>query len=84
MGKIYQKVNNDQRKELIRLIHIENYSISQAAKELDIYYPTAKAINKVYRKENRSQKREFRFRAKILPGGQREERKLEFIERLKI
>ena len=29
-----------------------------------IYYPTAKAINKVYKKENRIQKRNFRYRAK--------------------
>jgi hypothetical protein len=29
-----------------------------------IYYPTAKAINKVFKKEKRVQKRNFRYRTK--------------------
>jgi hypothetical protein len=39
-------------------------SIAKAAQMTDIYYPTAKAINKVYLKENRTQKKAFRFRLK--------------------
>lgn len=64
MGKQYTKVTNDQRKELIRLIHELGHSISKAAELTGVYYPTAKAINKVYKKENRVQKRNFRYRAK--------------------
>ena len=64
MGKQYTHVTNDQRKELIRLIHEEQMSISQAAAKVNIFYPTAKAINKVYKKENRVQKRYHRYRQK--------------------
>jgi hypothetical protein len=53
MGKQYTKVSNEQRKELIRLIHEAGHSISKAAEITGIYYPTAKAINKVFKKEKR-------------------------------
>lgn len=62
MGKKYIAVSNSQRQELIRLIHDEGYSIVEAAKEVNIYYPTAKAINKVFRKENRIDRKAFRDR----------------------
>ena len=39
-------------------------SISQAAAKVSIFYPTAKAINKVYKKEKRVQKRYHRYREK--------------------
>jgi hypothetical protein len=64
MGKQYTKVSNEMRKELIRLIYDDGHSISKAAELTGIYYPTAKAINKVYKKEKRVQKRHFRYRAK--------------------
>jgi hypothetical protein len=64
MGKAYTQVSNDKRKELIRLIHEQNYTIVKAAEATDIYYPTAKAINKVYKREMRVQKRSFRYRIK--------------------
>jgi hypothetical protein len=64
MGKAYTQVSNDARRELIRLIYEENYSIVKAAELAGIYYPTAKAINKVYKKESRVQKRSFRYRTK--------------------
>ncbi len=64
MGKQYTKVTNDQRKHLIKLIYEDGLSISKASDAAGIYYPTAKAINKVYKKENRVQKRNFRYRAK--------------------
>lgn len=53
MAKQYELVSNDRRLQLIQLIHLQGMSISQAAKITKIYYPTAKAINKVYRLENR-------------------------------
>ena len=54
MGKKYEPVPNDLRKQLIDLIHLNNYSIAKAAQVIGIYYPTAKAINKVFVKENRT------------------------------
>lgn len=39
-------------------------SIVKAAEATGIYYPTAKAINKVYKIEHRVVKRSFRYRAK--------------------
>jgi hypothetical protein len=36
----------------------------KAALTTEIYYPTAKAINKVFKKESRVQKRNFRYRTK--------------------
>ena len=64
MGKKYQPVPNELRRQLIHLIHDKGMSIAKAAQMTDIYYPTAKAINKVYLKENRTQKKAFRFRLK--------------------
>lgn len=64
MGKAYTQVSNEARKELIRLIYEESYSIVKAADAAGIYYPTAKAINKVYKRESRVQKRQFRYRTK--------------------
>ena len=53
MGKAYTQVSNDARRELVRLIYEEGLSIVKAAEATGIYYPTAKAINKVYKRENR-------------------------------
>ena len=53
MGKQYELVSNKRRLQLLQLIHLQGMSISHAAKISSIYYPTAKAINKVYRLENR-------------------------------
>lgn len=64
MVKKYTKVSNEQRKELVRLIYEEQCSIAKAAELTQIYYPTAKAINKVYKNEQRIQKRVCRYRAK--------------------
>lgn len=60
MVKQYVLVSNEQRQMLIQLIHTHGHSISRAAKVVNIYYPTAKAINKVYVRENRVQKKTFR------------------------
>ena len=53
MVKQYVLVSNEQRQTLIDLIHSQGHSISRASKSVGIYYPTAKAINKVYIRENR-------------------------------
>lgn len=66
MGKKYEPVPNDLRQKLIDLIHSKGYSIAKAAQVSGIYYPTAKAINKVYLRENRTEKKAFRFRIKNL------------------
>jgi transposase len=60
MVKQYVLVSNEQRLLLVQLIHKEGHSISTAAKMAQIYYPTAKAINKVYLRENRVNKKTFR------------------------
>jgi hypothetical protein len=55
-------VTNDQRRELIKLIHKHGLSIARAAEILGIFYPTAKAINKVYLREKRIVKRTSRIK----------------------
>lgn len=60
MGKKYRLVSNEERKELIQLIHQQGLTIFRAAARLGIFYPTAKAINKVYTGEKRINKKEKR------------------------
>jgi len=48
MVKNYVPVTNEERRLLVKYIHENGYTIARAAKLLNIYYPTAKAINKVY------------------------------------
>ena len=62
MAKTYTSVTNDQRRELIKLIHKHGLSIARAAEILGIFYPTAKAINKVYLREKRIVKRTSRIK----------------------
>ena len=64
MPKKYKPVPNSKRQMLIRLIHEEGMNITQAAKLSDIYYPTAKVINKVYLREGRTAKKIVRDRSK--------------------
>lgn len=64
MVKCYHRVTNEQRKELIRLIHEEGYTIKKASKQTEVPYPNAKSINAIYKVENRTAKRETRFRFK--------------------
>ena len=58
----YHPVANDKRHELIRLIYEEKISIRQAALRINISYPTAKAINRIYKQENRVDKKAVRQR----------------------
>jgi len=65
MGKKYEPVSNEKRQQLIHYIHNYGLSISMAAQMAEVYYPTAKAINKVYIKEKRTDKKAFRTRNKV-------------------
>ena len=58
----YHPVANNKRHELIRLIYEEKISIRQAALKINISYPTAKAINRIYKQENRVDKKAVRQR----------------------
>jgi len=62
MTKKYSPVTNDQRRLLVKLIYEDGMSIRQAAIASNIYYPTAKAINKIYISEKRVDKKKSRFR----------------------
>ena len=64
MKRRYEKITNDKRKSLIDYVQTNGYKIKQAALELDIPYENAKAIFRVYRKEQRSEKQKHRFRLK--------------------
>ncbi len=68
MVKKYVPVCDEQRKELIRLIYEELNTIKCAARKLGIYYPTAKAINKVYEREKRTDKLKKRLRTRKIPN----------------
>ncbi len=67
MGKKYTQVSNENRKELIRLVQTHGLKIARAAELTGIYYPTAKAIFKVYTTQNRTQK--ITTRPTIKPDG---------------
>jgi len=62
MTKKYATVSNEQRRMLVSLIYEGGQSIRQAAIVSKIYYPTAKAINKIYLAEKRIDKKQHRFR----------------------
>ena len=64
MPKKYKPVPNNKRQMLISLIHEEGMNITQAARLSDIYYPTAKVINKVFLREGRTAKKIVRDRSK--------------------
>jgi molybdenum-dependent DNA-binding transcriptional regulator ModE len=50
------QVTDQQRHELIRLIHQESHSIAKASKATGIPYDNAKAINRTYLRERRVHK----------------------------
>ena len=62
MVRQYVQVTDEQRKELVRLIHHHNYSIAKASKATDVPYDNAKAINRTYIKENRINKINYQQR----------------------
>lgn len=52
MVRQYVQVTDEQRRELVRLIHEHNYSIAKASKATDVPYDNAKAINRTYIRDN--------------------------------
>eukprot|EP00347_Sterkiella_histriomuscorum_P007867 403347257 len=62
MVRQYVQVTDLQRKELVRLIHEEGYSIAKASKVTNIPYDNAKAINRTYLREKRIHKINYRLR----------------------
>ena len=56
----YYPVSDERRRELIRLIYEDRLSIRQAAIQQNISYPTAKAINRIYKHESRIEKKKVR------------------------
>ena len=57
MPKVYEPITTERRRVLIDLIYNQGMNISQAAKATGIFYPTAKAINKVFRLTGRTDKK---------------------------
>lgn len=60
MTRKYAKVGDNDRQTLILAIHEQGKTIKQAALEIGIPYENAKAIHRVYRKEQRTVKRATR------------------------
>ena len=48
---------NDEREELCRLIHDEGLTIKEASARTGVPYPNAKAVNKTFEREGRTDKR---------------------------
>jgi molybdenum-dependent DNA-binding transcriptional regulator ModE len=60
MVRQYTQVTDQQRAELVRLIHDKGLSIAEAAKKSDVPYDNAKAINRTFLKEKRIIKINYR------------------------
>ena len=69
MVKKYKRLTDNQREDLIRLIHDQRFTIKEAAIKLNIPYPNAKAVNSTYVSEGRFNKKIFRFRLKVADIG---------------
>jgi len=61
MVKHYVLLTNKQRLELCRLIHHEGLTIKEAARVSGIPYPNAKAVNKTFEREQRTNKKHHKF-----------------------
>ncbi len=64
MVKKYRRLTDEERRNLIILIHREGYTIKDASSKLNIPYPNAKAVNQTYILENRTAKKNIRDRSK--------------------
>jgi len=62
MKRSYIKITNEKRKALIDVVFEKGLKIKQAALLLDIPYENAKAIFRVYRNEERTEKCKHRAR----------------------
>jgi molybdenum-dependent DNA-binding transcriptional regulator ModE len=60
MVRQYVQVTDEQRRNLVHLIHNEGHSIASAAKAVDVPYDNAKAINRTFLKEKRINKINYR------------------------
>lgn len=69
MVKKYRRLTDEQRYALVKLINEQGCTIKEASRRLDIPYPNAKAVNQIYRNENRTAKKCFRFRLKCVDVG---------------
>ncbi len=77
MVKKYILLSNEQREELCRLIHDEGITIKEASVRTGVPYPNAKAVNKTFERESRTDKRHakavhrvvMRPRIVNIPGG---------------
>lgn len=56
MVRQYVQVTDQQRSQLVKLIHENKYSIAKASKVTNIPYDNAKAINRTYTREQRVKK----------------------------
>ena len=74
MVRQYVQVTDEQRRELVRLIHDENYSIARASKATGIPYDNAKAINRTYLRESRIKK--INYQQRYLKSKARKQRML--------
>ena len=64
MTRNYSKVPDEKRQRLIELINM-NMTIKDAARVVDIKYENAKAIYRVFKREQRTDKCRNRFRYKV-------------------
>ena len=63
--KPHVQISDEKRKELLLYIYDQKMNIMQAARAADIYYPTAKAINAVFVRERRVDKKVSRDRKRV-------------------
>lgn len=62
MKRTYNRVTDEQRLKLIELTQESEVTIKAAAEMLNISYENAKAINRVFKHEDRTEKRKKRNR----------------------
>ena len=62
MVRQYVQVTDQQRSQLVKLIHEHKYSIAKASKLTNIPYDNAKAINRTYTREQRVKKINYKQR----------------------
>jgi hypothetical protein len=57
--KTCNKITNEQRRALIEMVYIKNYSLTEASELLKINYSTSKGILRVFRNEKRVNKKKL-------------------------
>lgn len=56
----YARVSNEQRDYFLDMVHNKQIKLKRAAQLANIGYENAKAINKVFRKEGRNHRKQFK------------------------